>query len=137
MIECTSYAFVPYGYTPLQPGTVALATALSLLLGKMSFNVSGVPVIPSGTDEGFLSGALTSMVSTSDENRTTRMLLGAVYVYAAATFAKRAAKYSADARSPEGRMTAKSVAWQTASLVGTLVLCLIGSVWASTGYHGQ
>jgi hypothetical protein len=110
-----------------QPATVALSAVLSLALGKMTFNLGGVPTVFDGAREA---SALQSLVTTSRANRAVRALLGACYLYGAVTMSLRSTEACSER---EG-----TVLWRvTRRAAGCAALCFVGLTWISTGYYGQ
>ena len=61
-----------------EPTALALGTVLSMVLGRMTFNLDSEPAIFDTLRE---QTALKSLMITSNLNRTVRVSLGAVYVY--------------------------------------------------------
>ena len=116
------------------PSVVAIATALSMLLGKMTFNLGSVPTKFNAAREQV---AMSSLLTTSTGNRVTRMLLGACYFFAAVSFSRRAAKYAATQKKKGTQGALSTVAWQVGSWVTLPLLLFIGGTWFSSGFYGQ
>jgi hypothetical protein len=118
-----------------EPTALALGTFLSLLLGRMTFNLQPEPVVYDLVRE---QTALKSLMITSNLNRTVRLSLGAVYVYAAISYNKRLAE---SARSDNDKdkvpSTLAKIGSTATSWIGTFMLVFIGAVWCSSGYYGQ
>ena len=116
------------------PFIVALATALSLVLGKMTFNLGDVPTKFNVPRE---QAAMRSLITTSTGNRATRMVLGACYIVAAVSFSRRAAKYAAQQKKSGQQRSLSTVAWQVGSWIALPLLLFIGGTWFSSGFYGQ
>ena len=115
------------------PAVVALATALSLLLGRMTFNLGSIPTKFNVQREQV---AMRLLLTTSTANRVTRMLLGACYFYAAVSFSRRAATYAAQQKDGRhGRFS--TMVWQVGSWIALPLLLFIGGTWCSSGFYGQ
>ena len=104
------------------PIVVAAATALSLLLGKMTFNLGTVPTKFNAAREQV---AMSSLLTTSTANRVVRMLLGACYYFAALSFSRRAAAYAAEQKKKGEAGSVKSIAWTVSSWVGLPLLLFV------------
>eukprot|EP00747_Dinoflagellata_sp_TGD_P180104 gnl/TRDRNA2_/TRDRNA2_32001_c1_seq1.p1 gnl/TRDRNA2_/TRDRNA2_32001_c1~~gnl/TRDRNA2_/TRDRNA2_32001_c1_seq1.p1 ORF type:complete len:147 (-),score=20.51 gnl/TRDRNA2_/TRDRNA2_32001_c1_seq1:36-476(-) len=115
------------------PGLLVLVMFLNLILGKMSSNLSGIPKAFDTVKE---QAALKKLVTTSYANRAVRMMLGALYLYAATTFSRRAARWTGDKEGKKNDGLA-SYCWQASTWVGCAWLCSIGSMWFSSGFYGQ
>jgi hypothetical protein len=116
------------------PALVAFATALSVLLGRMTFNLGSIPTKFDAQREQV---AMRSLLTTSTGNRVTRMLLGACYFYAAVSFSRRAATYAAQQKKEGQQGRVSTVAWQVGSWIALPLLLFIGGTWCSSGFYGQ
>ena len=116
------------------PLLVALATALSLALGRMTFNLGSIPTKFDARREQV---AMRSLLTTSTGNRVTRMLLGACYFYAAVSFSRRTAEYAAQQKKAGRQGSLSAVAWQVSSWIALPLLLFIGGTWCSSGFYGQ
>jgi hypothetical protein len=117
-------------------GTLALGTLLSLMLGKMTFNLQAPPANYNLARESL---AIENILMTSDSNRFVRLSLGAVYMYAAISFCKRSSKANRS-EAKEGKQSRTLVVKagsEAVSWLATFSLCFIGAVWLITGYYGQ
>ena len=118
-----------------EPTALALGAFLTILLGRMTFNLQPEPAVYDLVRE---QTALKSLMITSNLNRTIRVSLGAVYVYAAVSYNNRLAQ---SARRDKGKenmpSTLEKVGSAASSWIGTFVLVFIGAVWCSSGYYGQ
>jgi hypothetical protein len=111
-----------------QPMTVAAAAVLSAALGKMTFNLGGVPT---SFDTGLEKSALGRLVTTSSTNRITRILLGCCFVHGATTMSFRSAK-ACSSREEPGPLWKVLQRW-----AGCAAMVFIGATWLSSGYYGQ
>ena len=111
-----------------QPVTVLSSAVLSLVLGKMTFNLGPVATTFSSAREAT---ALKSLVTTSNANRIVRMLLGACYVHGAVTMTLRSAQ-ACSSRDKPGPLWRVMARW-----FGCAALVFIGATWLSSGFYGQ
>eukprot|EP00747_Dinoflagellata_sp_TGD_P187010 gnl/TRDRNA2_/TRDRNA2_44453_c0_seq1.p1 gnl/TRDRNA2_/TRDRNA2_44453_c0~~gnl/TRDRNA2_/TRDRNA2_44453_c0_seq1.p1 ORF type:complete len:129 (-),score=6.37 gnl/TRDRNA2_/TRDRNA2_44453_c0_seq1:386-772(-) len=73
-------------------------------------------------DASYVPQALNTLVATSYWNRTVRLSLGTVHLYAAFKYAS---------------CNAETNLWKVLNWTGTLALAFVSAMWITTGYYGQ
>ena len=123
---------------PAEPGALVAGIILAGVLTRLTFDPSGPK--PTSFDAKKESAAVRDVSLTSSGNRVTRLLLGSVYAYAAATFAMRMAK----AEPGEARLLARVLTLEPAAVgklaaawFGSFTDLLIAGLWLSSGADGQ
>ena len=117
----------------IHPTLTAAGAARAAILTRMTFNLGGS--VPSAAFNGAReTAAMASLQIISPSNRCVRLGLGAVYVFSAYKFSDRLAKAAAI---DDESSAALNAARRLGSLVGCGLLCFIGAIWLSSGYHGQ
>ena len=78
--------------------------------------------------------AMQSLVTTSPTNRRTRLLLGLVHLIAGTSLAWRSQHDLDKNKQP---WSWSSLAWQSCSMGGIVVLFSVAATWLSSSYYGQ
>jgi len=119
-----------------EPGTVGLASLLSVVLGAMTFNLRETSIDPS-REPALLNDASTSLLATASSNRVVRLLLAVVYLHGAFGLSRRASTYAQEGPAAATGAGKASYAWTLGGAAGTFVLCYIAAMWGVSGYYGQ
>jgi len=112
------------------PQLTALGIAAQLYLTRITVNKPSCPV-SEAAETKTLGAHMKSLVITSDANRATRGVLGAVHVVAAVAMGGRGS--SVQDTSGAGVFAL----WLLLNVVGLLALLVVGLTWFSSGYYGQ
>jgi hypothetical protein len=121
-----------------EPAALLAGAVLAAALVKETFNPFGPA--PTSYDKGVETQAIKSVVMTSNTNRVIRLLLGAVYVYAAVTFAIWMVNPREDSSKLVSRLqTLELKAFGELSLawVACVVNFFVAGIWLSSGWCGQ
>ena len=111
--------------TAAQPTLTAIGMALQLWLARITSNVPSSP-IAAASEAKIMETAITSLVTTSTNNRLTRLGLALVHLAAAVAMGRRGEEKS------EATMLCRIL-----NSLGVLALTTMAAVWMSSGWYGQ
>merc|ERR1711865_510456 len=114
--------------TAAQPALTAVGMALQLWLARITSNVPSSP-IAAASEAKIMETAITSLVTTSTNNRLTRLGLALVHLAAAIAMGQRGEEKIDQS---EATMLSRII-----NILGVLALTTMAAVWMSSGYYGQ
>jgi len=113
------------------PQLTAVGIAANLLITRMTTARTSCPV-SAAAETKTLGANIKSLVITTDANRATRGVLGAVHMAAAVAMGARGSSVQ-DPSSGAGVFAL----WLMLHIVGVLVLMLAAAIWLFSGWYGQ